>query len=175
MAKVYAEQVKKAQTLVEGLKVNFDLVKSRCDITMEQVKALEEAATFQFPTKLVFYPCSQITLITSISKNLAESWKLVCKVFYRWFCPFAVMDIGFMYLDSHWQSQSINNDMLFSSLNLLVSIYTSIRIYMVGSLDASGVYNGQTWTFFFTHRLPCFGMKHIQQFFPNSFKLPFRK
>ena len=44
MAKVYAEQVKKAQTLVEGLKANFDLVKSRCDITMEQVKALEEAA-----------------------------------------------------------------------------------------------------------------------------------
>ena len=44
MAKVYAEQVKKAQTLVAGLKANFDLVKSRCDITMEQVQALEEAA-----------------------------------------------------------------------------------------------------------------------------------
>ena len=44
MAKIYAEQVKKAQTLVAGLKANFDLVKSRCDITMEQVQALEEAA-----------------------------------------------------------------------------------------------------------------------------------
>ena len=44
MAKIYAEQVKKAQTLVAGLKANFELVKSRCDITMEQVKALEEAA-----------------------------------------------------------------------------------------------------------------------------------
>ena len=44
MAKIYAEQVTKAQTLVEGLKANFELVKSRCDITMEQVKALEEAA-----------------------------------------------------------------------------------------------------------------------------------
>ena len=44
MAKVYAEQVKKTQTLVAGLKANFDLVKSRCDITMEQVQALEEAA-----------------------------------------------------------------------------------------------------------------------------------
>ena len=44
MAKVYAEQVKKAQTLVAGLNANFELVKSRCDITMEQVKALEEAA-----------------------------------------------------------------------------------------------------------------------------------
>ena len=41
MAKVYAEQVKKAQTLVAGLKANFDLVKSRCDITMDQVKTLE--------------------------------------------------------------------------------------------------------------------------------------
>ena len=44
MAKVYAEQVKKAQTLVAGMKANFDLVKLRCGITMEQVKALEEAA-----------------------------------------------------------------------------------------------------------------------------------
>ena len=44
MAKIYAEQVKKAQILVAGLKANFELVKSRCDITMEQVKALEEAA-----------------------------------------------------------------------------------------------------------------------------------
>ena len=44
MAKVYAEQVMKAQTLVAGLKANFNLVKSRCDITMEQVQALEEAA-----------------------------------------------------------------------------------------------------------------------------------
>ena len=44
MAKVYAEQVRKAQTLVAGLKANYDLVKSRCNITMEQVQALEEAA-----------------------------------------------------------------------------------------------------------------------------------
>lgn len=44
MAKIYVEQVKKAQTLVAGLKANFDLVKSRCNITMEQVQALEEAA-----------------------------------------------------------------------------------------------------------------------------------
>lgn len=44
LAKVYAEQVKKAQTLVAGLKANFNLVKSRCDITMEQVKVLEEEA-----------------------------------------------------------------------------------------------------------------------------------
>ena len=44
MAKIYVEQVKKAQTLVAGLKANFDLVKSRCDITIEQVQALEEAA-----------------------------------------------------------------------------------------------------------------------------------
>ena len=44
MSKVYAEQVKKAQALVAGMKANFDLVKLRCGITMEQVKALEEAA-----------------------------------------------------------------------------------------------------------------------------------
>ena len=44
MAKVYAEQVKKAQTLVAGLKKNFDCVKSRCDITREQLEALEAAA-----------------------------------------------------------------------------------------------------------------------------------
>ena len=44
MSKVYAEQVKKAQALVAGMKANFDLVKLRCGITMEQVKALEAAA-----------------------------------------------------------------------------------------------------------------------------------
>ena len=44
MAKVYVEQVKKAHTLVAGLKANFNLVKSRCNITMEQLQALEEAA-----------------------------------------------------------------------------------------------------------------------------------
>ena len=44
MSKVYAEQVEKAQALVAGMKANFDLVKLRCGITMEQVKALEEAA-----------------------------------------------------------------------------------------------------------------------------------
>ena len=44
MSKVYAEQVEKAQILVAGMKANFDLVKLRCGITMEQVKALEEAA-----------------------------------------------------------------------------------------------------------------------------------
>lgn len=44
MSKVYAEQVKKAQALVAGMKANFDLVKLRCGITMEQVKALEDAA-----------------------------------------------------------------------------------------------------------------------------------
>ena len=42
MAKVYAEQVKKAQTLVAGLNANFELVKSCCDITLEQVEALRE-------------------------------------------------------------------------------------------------------------------------------------
>ena len=44
MAKVYAEQVKKAQFLVTGLKKNYELVKSRCDITMEQIQDLEAAA-----------------------------------------------------------------------------------------------------------------------------------
>ena len=44
MSKVYAEQVEKAQILVAGLKANFNLVKSGCDITMEQVKVLEEEA-----------------------------------------------------------------------------------------------------------------------------------
>lgn len=44
MAKVYAEQVKKAQFLVAGLKSNVDLVKSRCGITLEQIQALEVAA-----------------------------------------------------------------------------------------------------------------------------------
>lgn len=44
MAKIYTEQVKKAQILVAGLKANFDLVKTRCDISMEQLQALEVAA-----------------------------------------------------------------------------------------------------------------------------------
>lgn len=44
MAKIYAEQVKKAQTLSAGLKANHELVKSRCGITMEQIQALEAAA-----------------------------------------------------------------------------------------------------------------------------------
>ena len=44
MAKVYAEQVKKAQFLVTGLKKNYELVKSRCEITMEQIQDLETAA-----------------------------------------------------------------------------------------------------------------------------------
>ena len=44
MAKVYAEQVKKAQFLVTGLKKNYELVKSRCEITMEQIHDLEKAA-----------------------------------------------------------------------------------------------------------------------------------
>jgi len=44
MAKVYAEQVKKAQFLATGLKKNYELVKSRCDITMEQIQDLEAAA-----------------------------------------------------------------------------------------------------------------------------------
>lgn len=44
MAKVYAEQVKKAQTLVEGLKKNHGLVKLRCDITLQQIEELEAAA-----------------------------------------------------------------------------------------------------------------------------------
>lgn len=44
MAKVYAEQVKKAQTLAAGLKSNHEWVKSRCGITLEQIEALEAAA-----------------------------------------------------------------------------------------------------------------------------------
>jgi len=44
MAKVYAEQVKKAQMLSAGLKANYELVKSRCNITMDQIEALEAAA-----------------------------------------------------------------------------------------------------------------------------------
>lgn len=44
MAKVYAEQVKKAQFLAAGLKSNYELVKSRCDIIMDQIQALEAAA-----------------------------------------------------------------------------------------------------------------------------------
>ena len=44
MAKVYAEQVKKAQFLVTGLKKNYELVKSRCEITMEQIQDLEAVA-----------------------------------------------------------------------------------------------------------------------------------
>ncbi len=44
MAKVYAEQVKKAQFLATGLKKNYELVKSRCGITMEQIQDLEAVA-----------------------------------------------------------------------------------------------------------------------------------
>lgn len=44
MAKIYAEQVKKAQTLAAGLKKNYDSVKLRCGITMEQIQQLEEMA-----------------------------------------------------------------------------------------------------------------------------------
>ena len=44
MAKVYAEQVKKAQFLATGLKSNYELVNSRLGITMEQIQALEAAA-----------------------------------------------------------------------------------------------------------------------------------
>ena len=44
MAKVYAEQVKKAQFLAAGLKKNDELVKSRCGITMEQIQDLEALA-----------------------------------------------------------------------------------------------------------------------------------
>ena len=44
MAKVYAEQVKKAQFLVTGLKSNYELINSRLGITMEQIQALEAAA-----------------------------------------------------------------------------------------------------------------------------------
>lgn len=44
MAKVYAEQVKKAQLLATGLKSNVELVKSRCGITLEQIQALETSA-----------------------------------------------------------------------------------------------------------------------------------
>ena len=44
MAKVYAEQVKKAQFLATGLKSNYELVKSRCGITMDQIQTLEAAA-----------------------------------------------------------------------------------------------------------------------------------
>ena len=44
MAKVYAEQVKKAQFLATGLKKNYEQVKSRCEITMEQIQDLEAVA-----------------------------------------------------------------------------------------------------------------------------------
>lgn len=44
MAKVYAEQVKKAQFLAAGLKSNYELINSRLGITMEQIQALEAAA-----------------------------------------------------------------------------------------------------------------------------------
>lgn len=44
MAKVYAEQVMKAQTLVAGLKKNYGLVKTRCEITMEEIERLEAMA-----------------------------------------------------------------------------------------------------------------------------------
>lgn len=44
MAKIYAEQVKKAQVLAAGLKSNYELVKSRCGITLEQIDALAAAA-----------------------------------------------------------------------------------------------------------------------------------
>ena len=39
MAKVYAEQVKKAQFLAAGLKSNYELINSRLGITMEQIQA----------------------------------------------------------------------------------------------------------------------------------------
>lgn len=44
MAKIYAEQVKKAQLLAGGLKKNYRLVNERCGITMEQIEALEAQA-----------------------------------------------------------------------------------------------------------------------------------
>lgn len=43
MAKVYAEQVQKAQVLVAGLKKNYELVKSK-GITLEQIQLLGEMA-----------------------------------------------------------------------------------------------------------------------------------
>lgn len=41
MAKVFTEQVKKAQALVAGLKAHSVQVESRCGIAMEQVQDLE--------------------------------------------------------------------------------------------------------------------------------------
>lgn len=45
MSKIYAEQVMKAQTLAKGLKKNYDLIKSRCAISMEEIEYLEAMAS----------------------------------------------------------------------------------------------------------------------------------
>ena len=65
-------------------------------------------------------------MITSISKNLTESWKLICKVLYGWFCPFAVMDIGFMYLDG----------LLFEAYNYIASGLATTLIFLYPVLVA---------------------------------------
>lgn len=44
MSKVYSEQIQKAQTLVSGLKKNFELIKNH-GITKEQIALLENDAT----------------------------------------------------------------------------------------------------------------------------------
>ena len=54
------------------------------------------------------------------------------------------MDIGFMYGYSHQIALSINYNMLFSALNLLVSIKPSVRIHMVRCLDTTGINDAKT-------------------------------
>lgn len=101
MAKVYAEQVKKAQLLAKGLKKNYELVKSR-GISMEQIQRLEadanEAARMNAEVEALREEVSRKAAIANqklaeVKQNMMSAKGIVKRCFdpYKW-QDFGVLD-----------------------------------------------------------------------------------
>lgn len=100
MAKVYAEQVKKAQLLAEGLKKNYELVKSR-GISMEQITQLEtdanEAARMNAEVEALREEVSRKAALANQKLNEVKSLMMYNKsIVKRCFDPNKWQDFGVM-------------------------------------------------------------------------------
>lgn len=125
-----------------------------------------------YPSESLLAPVSQTSPVAYIRQDFSQTRKFISEFLYGLWGALAVMQAGFMDCDGQRKAERIDYEVIFPSLDLLVPVYTTVRINMMGSPYPSEILDAKTGDFLpsrlFTEKR-VHGFHHL---FKHACKLP---
>ena len=73
--------------------------------------------------------------------------------------------------DGQRKAKRIDNDVFFPALNLLISIYTTVGINMMGCLYTPGIHDTKTWIFLPSHLFTNESVQSVHHLFKHCMRI----